>query len=497
MDVLDAPDSAPSDTKVLQLEQQVKDLQAQLALVSEHLALSEQKREVTRRNSFDNSSTAQPKVKRHKKEEKKIRNSPIMTRRKSIELFDTDASTVKSQTSLSPALTTEQVAAMQLPLTRRYALPHQHYCNSIVDKLIKHRLSWPFRSPVDPTQWGAVDYFEVIKHPMDLGTVQTKMTIGDYMSIEDFATDVRLVFTNSMTYNPPENQIHQMAKSLLQMFEKKFTKLKQAVESNQEVLPVSPPEEGEEANVDAMLMEESSQGSEDFQKNVQLRSDLESSIGALQTTLTTMRSDLGTLRQREVDRIIQESATSPSRSPSPGTPSPEGGRKRGRPRKPSTVTYEEKKALSENMNDLTAEDLLTVIRIIETSMPSLATDPNESMEIDLDILNESTLRRLQQFVNASKRRYAKALELKKKEAEVSQGTPPLMVEEIKLQTPPKRRSSPTMQLFNSEEQEEAEQAESESESDSEPGSKYLNFGQPRTSMAPTAYSETREFSSST
>jgi len=489
MDILDAPDTAPSDAKVLQLEQQVKDLQAQLARVSEHLAISEQSREVSaRRNSFDSSSTQPPKVKRHKKEEKKIRNSPIMTRRKSIELFDTDSPTAKSSTTTTPALTTEQIAALQLPIIKRNTLPHHAYCSKIVDKLIKHRLSWPFRSPVDPTAWGAVDYFDVIKQPMDLGTVNVKMAVGDYTSIDDFGSDVILVFQNAMTYNPPENQIHQMAKSLLQMFQKKFMKLKRAVD-NREAVPVTPPEEEEEEEATTEMFEES-QG-EDFQKNMQLRTELESSIGELQTTLTTMRSDLGTLRQREVDRIIQESTSSPSRSP-PATPSPEGGRKRGRPRKPSTVTYEEKKALSENINDLTAEDMLTVIKIIETSMPSLATDPEESMELDLDILNESTLRRLQQFVNASKRRYAKALELKKKEAEASQGTP-LMVEEIKVQhTPPKqRRSSPVPQV-----EQQIEEA-SDSESDSEPGSKYINFGQPRTSMAPTAYSETREFSSST
>lgn len=49
------------------------------------------------------------------------------------------------------------------------------YCNGILKELTakKHQpYSWPFLTPVDVEKLGLVDYFDVIKEPMDLGTVK-------------------------------------------------------------------------------------------------------------------------------------------------------------------------------------------------------------------------------------------------------------------------------------------------------------------------------------
>ncbi|PQM40125.1 hypothetical protein Pyn_24183 [Prunus yedoensis var. nudiflora] len=63
------------------------------------------------------------------------------------------------------------------------------------------------------------DYFTVIKHPMDLGTVKTKIASGSYSSPLEFAADVRTTFTNAMTYNPPTNDVYVMADTLSKFFE--------------------------------------------------------------------------------------------------------------------------------------------------------------------------------------------------------------------------------------------------------------------------------------
>jgi hypothetical protein len=38
--------------------------------------------------------------------------------------------------------------------------------------LADHKFSWPFRAPVDAVSLGIPDYLNIIKHPMDLGTVR-------------------------------------------------------------------------------------------------------------------------------------------------------------------------------------------------------------------------------------------------------------------------------------------------------------------------------------
>ncbi len=49
---------------------------------------------------------------------------------------------------------------------------------------------------------------------MDLGTIKKKMDNREYASHLDFATDMRLIFTNCYKYNQPELPVVAMAKRL-------------------------------------------------------------------------------------------------------------------------------------------------------------------------------------------------------------------------------------------------------------------------------------------
>ncbi|KAI7833326.1 Bromodomain-containing protein, partial [Kickxella alabastrina] len=56
-----------------------------------------------------------------------------------------------------------------------------------------------FLEPVDTSV--ITDYRNVIKHPMDLGTMQRKVEAGTYMSIDEFRQDILLVCENARKYN--------------------------------------------------------------------------------------------------------------------------------------------------------------------------------------------------------------------------------------------------------------------------------------------------------
>jgi len=102
------------------------------------------------------------------------------------------------------------------------------YCLSIIKDLLHKKnfaFVWPFSTPVDAEDLNLPDYHQIIKHPMDLGTVKKKLENREYATPEEFASDVRLVFSNCYLYNRPETDVVAMCKKVEQMFENKYAKM--------------------------------------------------------------------------------------------------------------------------------------------------------------------------------------------------------------------------------------------------------------------------------
>jgi hypothetical protein len=66
---------------------------------------------------------------------------------------------------------------------------------------------------------GAADYYKVIKSPMWLREVHSRLVEGTYDYVYDFAWDVRLVFANCMEYNAPDSDLCKAAEQLSTQFE--------------------------------------------------------------------------------------------------------------------------------------------------------------------------------------------------------------------------------------------------------------------------------------
>jgi hypothetical protein len=84
-----------------------------------------------------------------------------------------------------------------------------------------------FNRPVDPLLLNLPDYFKRIKHPMDLGTVRSKLQLGEYENIASCFSDIILVFKNAMTYNEATNNYHILAKTLRLEVENEMTALQE------------------------------------------------------------------------------------------------------------------------------------------------------------------------------------------------------------------------------------------------------------------------------
>lgn len=95
-------------------------------------------------------------------------------------------------------------------------------CEKIVGKLIKNKYGYIFKAPVDAVALKLADYHQIVKHPMDLGTVRANLGKKLYRTPVEFAADVRLTFNNALLYNPKTDPVYGMAEELLTRFEEMF-----------------------------------------------------------------------------------------------------------------------------------------------------------------------------------------------------------------------------------------------------------------------------------
>jgi transcription initiation factor TFIID subunit 2 len=68
-------------------------------------------------------------------------------------------------------------------------------------------------------------YFDEIKRPMDLGTMQTKLSQGRYATMESFAADYHLMIQNCRVFNPPKTFPTDCADALDRVFDKEWAKV--------------------------------------------------------------------------------------------------------------------------------------------------------------------------------------------------------------------------------------------------------------------------------
>jgi bromodomain-containing factor 1 len=98
------------------------------------------------------------------------------------------------------------------------ARKHLKYCTAALKELKKHPSAGLFLEPVDPIKYGIPDYFDIIKQPMDLGTVESKLNALQYTTVADFESDVRLIFSNCILYNGVDHPVSQQARELESLF---------------------------------------------------------------------------------------------------------------------------------------------------------------------------------------------------------------------------------------------------------------------------------------
>lgn len=265
--------------------------------------------------------------------------------------------------------------ANQKPKKKKYQLELK-FCQHVMNELLKPKhqhVAFPFLLPVDPVALNIPHYHKVIKNPMDLGTVGTKLSRGQYENAKEFEADIRLIFSNCYKFNPASDPVHAMGKNLEAVFDEKWAEKSRWIEANTPASgrqsPGSSPEPEEEE-------EEEEEEDEDEGGN---------ELAKLQQQIAAM--------SRQVELITQKKK-SPPVAAKKGKGGKTTGKKDGKKNasavpakvekkatksakkeKTPYVTYEQKQDISNRINSLSETRMATALKIIRDNMPNLKVQP--------------------------------------------------------------------------------------------------------------------------
>ena len=95
----------------------------------------------------------------------------------------------------------------------------------LLNTLWRANQSWVFHEPVDPVKLNIPDYFDVVKTPMDFGTIKKKLNNNFYSGTDEMLKDFELVFSNCKLYNPPESDVVSMCNQILALYQSQIRSL--------------------------------------------------------------------------------------------------------------------------------------------------------------------------------------------------------------------------------------------------------------------------------
>ncbi|KAL1535696.1 transcription factor GTE6 [Salvia divinorum] len=221
---------------------------------------------------------------------------------------------------------------------------------TMLRQLTQHQWAGPFLQPVDVVGLGLHDYYEVIEKPMDFSTIKCRMEAKDgtgYKNVREICADVRLIFKNAMKYNEERDDVHVMAKTLLDKFETKWLQLLPKVDEEEERRK----EEEAEMQLDVKLAQEAA--------HAKMVRELCFELDEVDTHIEELK-----------DLVLQ---------------------------KCRKMTTEEKKRLGSAITRLSPEDINKALEIISQNDPTFQA-AGDTVEVDIDAQSESTLWRLRFFV---------------------------------------------------------------------------------------------------
>jgi bromodomain-containing factor 1 len=232
-------------------------------------------------------------------------------------------------------------------------------------------LAWQMEQPIagvflEPVDWRALDlplYPQIVKHPMDYGTIKQRLLTGQIPTPAKFAELVRLVYKNAMKFNQQGSQIYDITQKLSDEFEGNFECVK--LEKPAPVVQHMAVEPVVEVNPYADL--------------VQTIASLESRLSAVQEETAALKATYQTKAEEQAIQVQPHLRIEKFEVDYPRRP----------------FTFEEKEALCLRMTQINdqvfAKGLLEVIQL---------EDSGQEVELDVENFDDETLHRIAEYLDS-------------------------------------------------------------------------------------------------
>jgi bromodomain-containing factor 1 len=248
------------------------------------------------------------------------------------------------------------------------------FCQDVLDELHKpkhYNIAAPFYHPVDPVALNIPNYHNIIKKPMDLQTVQTKLQTGQYENAKEMEIDVRQIFKNCFKFNIPGDPTYTAGKKLEELFDNKWSQKARWIEAHE---PSSGHQSGGTSDNESDDNEEDSDDDNDQEK-----------LSLLQKQIAEMSKQVEAITQKK--KKTPPGAAKKAGKSKPGKKDPKkgsgttggssakkdkkSGSKSSKPEKQRWVTYREKQIISHGISSLPDKRMSEALKIIQANVPSI------------------------------------------------------------------------------------------------------------------------------
>jgi len=272
---------------------------------------------------------------------------------------------------------------------RKEHQPELKFCEMVLNQIVSNKFqpqNSPFLVPVDPVALNIPHYHQVIRHPMDLQTMRTKLKNGEYAKASEFKKDFDLIVSNCFLFNPVGNPVRNLGSQLQKDFEGLWAGKERFVQKRKA--------EAQRA-ASASADDESAEEDEDEEDG----DDKEATIRALQQQLMDMQNMIAGLNKPSKQKKQKSSAGSKMSSKKSGLASSaikSKGALKSKPKKPRQVTYDEKQEISSAVENLDETQLAKLTSIITDNCPKYG--EMEEMELEIDELPNNVQLMLLEYV---------------------------------------------------------------------------------------------------
>jgi len=234
-----------------------------------------------------------------------------------------------------------------------------------------------FYEPVDHIKLGIPQYPKIIKKPMDMLTMRRKLDAGEYPNAQKFYDDFKLMIRNCFTFNPEGTLVNQAGVELQKVFDDKW----KALPPLREVVS-----EGEEDDDD--------ESDDDHSRD--LVAAMESQIEELNRNLAVIK---GKPKEKKKEKRKEKSlGAGANLSKVQSNKAYQPGKQSKKAKKADdSLSFEQKKDLSDTIATLEGPKLERVIQIIHEGVPEIR-DSTEEIELDIDSLPQVVLMKLYNYV---------------------------------------------------------------------------------------------------